>query len=88
MLSDDLRRLGWGSGREAQKGGDIFIHTAELFCCTAEMSTTQHCKAIIKKQKRKELQTVCYAGGFHMPYVVGFFWNPARWLCALFLIYM
>lgn len=87
MLGDDLRRPGLGSGREAQKGGDIFIHIADSFCCPAETSTTQHCKAIIKK-KKKEPETVRYAGGFHMPYVTGFFWNPARWLCVLFLNYM
>ena len=33
---------GWvgGSGREAQDGGDICIHTADSLCCPAETNRT------------------------------------------------
>ena len=33
---------GWDGGgvREAQEGGEICIHIADLFCCTAETNTT------------------------------------------------
>ena len=40
VLCDDLE--GWDedeSGREAQEGGDICIHTADSLCCAAETST-------------------------------------------------
>ena len=30
---------GW-DGREAQEGGDICIHIADLLCCIAETNTT------------------------------------------------
>ena len=29
-----------GGGREAQEGGDIYIHIADSFCDTAETNTT------------------------------------------------
>ena len=35
------RGVGWGrGGREAQEGGDICIHIADSYCCTAETNTT------------------------------------------------
>ena len=41
MLCDDLD--GWdgvGGGREVQEGGDICIHIADSFHCTAESNIT------------------------------------------------
>ena len=32
--------MGKGGGREAQEGGDICIHMADSFCCTAEINIT------------------------------------------------
>ena len=38
-------RAGMGrGGREAQEGGDIFRHTADSLCCTAE--SKHHCRAV------------------------------------------
>ena len=33
-------KVGIGGGREAQEGGDAYIITTELHCCTAETNTT------------------------------------------------
>ena len=39
MSCDDLE--GWdGDGREAQQGGDTWIHMADSHYCTAETNTT------------------------------------------------
>ena len=40
MLYDDLEGWDREDGREAQEGGDIRIHMADSFCCTAETNTT------------------------------------------------
>ena len=42
MFYDDLdgQNGGGGDGREAQEGGDIYIHIADSLCCTAETNTT------------------------------------------------
>ena len=43
MLCGDLDGRDWlwgGGGREGHKGGDICIHVADSFHCTAEASTT------------------------------------------------
>ena len=34
------QRAGWGSGREVQEGGGIWMHTANSLHCTAETNTT------------------------------------------------
>ena len=39
MLCDDIGGGTFSGGREAQVGGDICIHTADSFCCTAETNT-------------------------------------------------
>ena len=73
MLRDDLRRPGWGSGREARKEGDVFIHIADSFCCPAETSTTQHCKAIIKKKKRTRDCALCWWFSYALCHWILFF---------------
>ena len=32
--------MGAGCGREVHTGGDIWIHVADLLCCTVEANTT------------------------------------------------
>ena len=46
VLCDDLARwdVGWG-GREAQEGGDIYIHIIDSLLYSEKL--TLHCKAII-----------------------------------------
>ena len=44
---DDLEWDGGRGGREAQEGGDICIHTAELIHVAVQQKLAQHCKTII-----------------------------------------
>ena len=40
MICDDLEGWDMEGGREVQAGGDICIHIADSFCCTAETIIT------------------------------------------------
>ena len=46
------REVGWTGGREAQEGGDVYIHTGDWHSCTVEIK--QHCKAIILQLKNNK----------------------------------
>ena len=40
MLCDNLWGCAEEGGREAKEGGDICIHIADSYCCTAETNIT------------------------------------------------
>ena len=48
-LCNNLEESGAGKGREAQQGGDMYIHVAGSCCWMAE--TNQYCEAIILQLK-------------------------------------